>query len=108
MMRPEKAFRVVQHLSARRQRVRRVAAACGLASALMVQGCANTPVTQQPARYGEAYRAAIRAQTLQKGEADGLRPTARELGGAVETVRGQSSQEMLTAPSTAGGGQGGR
>lgn len=87
---------------------RHAARCCGLVLALLVQGCADQPVAQQPARYGEAYRAAMRAQTLQKGQPDDLRPTARELGGAFETVRGQNSQETISAPSTAGGGSGGR
>lgn len=63
------------------------------------------PLQAQPAnnQHGKTLREGLEAQVLQRGQTDGLRPTARELRGVGGEVRGlgnetSGAQEALAPP----------
>jgi len=75
---------------------------CGTAAA-----CTHRPLPlqAQPAnnQHGKTLREGLEAQVLQRGQSDGLRPTARELRGIGGEVRGlgnetSGAQEALAPP----------
>ncbi len=82
--------------------------ALSFALALGVTACADQQIGKPPPGFGDAYKASLEAQAIKGKAGSDLRPTARELGGATEAVRGTNAQESMTAPSTSGGGSGGR
>jgi len=88
--------------------------AMALLASVLATACSSEPVAREPARYGEAYRSGLRAQVIERGEEDGLRPGARELR-RLEVDRSPApagSQDSLLAPptstATGGGMVGGR
>lgn len=83
---------------------------------LGIAACSHRPIPAQPAtgaaRHGETLRQGLEAQTLPRGAADGLRPTARELRGIGGEVRGlggetTGAQEALTPPVSGSGNSSG-
>ncbi len=82
----------------------------------VVTACTHRPLPlqAQPAnnQHGKTLREGLESQVLQRGQTDGLRPTARELRGIGGEVRGLGSetsgaQEALAPPISNQTGSGG-